>query len=74
MALEEPARLGCMLVIARGVEREVRRRRALRLEAVVLGQAVELRPRDVRLAGLDRVEDPERFEWITNLAPLSLLG
>src|SRR5918997_1415518 len=51
------------------MELEIRRRGTLALEAVVLDEAVELRPRDVRLPGLDRVEDPERLERILGRRP-----
>jgi hypothetical protein len=52
--------LGRVVVVANGVEVEVRRRLTRPLAAVVLDQAGTLDLRDPRLAGLDRVQDDER--------------
>ena len=48
---------------------EVLRRRAFLAVAVVRGQAVELRPRDLRLARLDRVQHREVLEQVVAGAP-----
>src|SRR5918992_2432708 len=58
-----------MLVVALGVQREVRARLAVGLEAVVIHETLHLRARDVRLAGLDRVQDSERLDGILGGGP-----
>src|SRR5262249_12438624 len=61
---EVRARRGGVLDVALGVQLEVPRARRARLEAVVLHEPAELRVRDGRLGGLDRVEDGERLEAV----------
>src|SRR5207247_4157781 len=61
--------MGGVLRVALGMELEVRGAGAALGEPIALHQPAELRRRDGRLAGLDRVERDEPFERVARGGP-----
>src|SRR6266566_8070493 len=66
---ERAAGLGRVLVVALGMELEVRGRGRPGLEPVVRDEPVELRRRDRRLARLDRIENRGGAELVVRSGP-----